>query len=240
MQLELLWKFMQVDMQADRFENEMRQSPNRQKLLKHRNFLFEQQNNMKRIEGEISAMNDRMEAVSDEAQRLEGLVRAQSEALEAKPPEALSEIEKQAAQLQKLVDSLARYEQELAQMRKTAETRDRQQREIRVRAAKAKAEYDQVKQVYDVEFKRDSAQLAQYKADVERESKKVDAGLLKRYQNIKQHATPPMAVLVGDQCGGCYMSLPSVMLKQIRDGEAIVECDNCGRILYVPPEENNG
>jgi predicted nucleic acid-binding Zn-ribbon protein len=59
---------------------------------------------------------------------------------------------------------------------------------------------------------------------------------MERYANIKQHATPPMARLVGGQCGGCYMSLPSVTLKQIQTEGRIVECDNCGRILYLPPE----
>ena len=33
MQLDDLWNFMQVDMEADKFENQMRLSPNRQKLL---------------------------------------------------------------------------------------------------------------------------------------------------------------------------------------------------------------
>ena len=33
MQLDTLWQFMQVDMEADGFEAKMRQSANRQKLL---------------------------------------------------------------------------------------------------------------------------------------------------------------------------------------------------------------
>ncbi len=237
MQLDLLWKFMQVDMEADRFENEMRHAPNRQKLLKNRNFLVEQQNNMKRIEAEVLAMGDRMEAISDEAARLDKLLSAQREAIEANPPATIEEIEKQAAQAQKLLDSLTRYEQELAKIRKDADTRERQQREIRVRAAKSKAEYDQVKQVYDGEFKRDSATLSGLKAKVEQEGKSIDPELLERYRAIKQHCTPPMAMMVGNQCGGCNMSLPAVVLREIRSGEKIVECDNCGRILYVQEEE---
>ena len=42
MQLDLLWKFMQVDIEADKFEAEMRQAPTRLKLLKQRDFLLEQ------------------------------------------------------------------------------------------------------------------------------------------------------------------------------------------------------
>ena len=32
------------------------------------------------------------------------------------------------------------------------------------------------------------------------------------------------------------MSLPSATLLELKEGNRIVECDNCGRILYI--EEN--
>ena len=237
MQLDDLWKFMEIDMEADRFETEMRQAPNRLKLLKQRNFLVEQQNNMKRIEVEVSDMTDRMEAVSDEAVRLEAALKKLTDELEANPPATHEEIQKQMAAAQKLADSLSRYEQELQKMRKDGETRDRQQKEIRVRAAKTKAEFDQLKQVYNGEFTRDTAKLNQLKARVEKEAAKIDPALLARYRAVKSHATPPMAKLNNDRCGVCNMSLPSVVLHQVRTGEKLVECDNCGRILYVPGEE---
>ena len=134
------------------------------------------------------------------------------------------------------METLVHYEQELFRVRKDSEVRDRQQKEIRVRAAKAKAEYDEIKQVYDQEFKKDSEQLAALKRKADTAGKGIKPELLERYANIKQHAAPPMARLVGGQCGGCYMSLPSVTLKQIQTEGRVVECDNCGRILYLPPE----
>ena len=73
MQLDSLWQFMQVDMEADGFESRMRQSANRQKLIKQRDFLKDQQANMKKLEGEIAVMQDRLAAVQDEAERLEML-----------------------------------------------------------------------------------------------------------------------------------------------------------------------
>ncbi len=66
----------------------------------------------------------------------------------------------------------------------------------------------------------------------EQEAGKLDPQLLAKYRSIKQHCTPPMAKLVNGQCSGCFMSLPSATLLEIRNGSRIVECDNCGRILY--------
>ena len=232
MQLDTLWQFMQVDMEADGFENKMRQSANRQKLIKQRDFLKDQQVNMKKLENDVAVMQDRFEAVQDEADRLEKVLDNLSKEIEANPPQSIEEAQKQAESVQKLLDTLTRYEQELQKMRKDADVKDRQQKEIRVRAAKTKVEFDQLKVEYDKEFKADTATLQKMRANTEQEAKKIDPALLAKYRSIKQHCTPPMAKLINGQCSGCFMSLPSATLLEIRNGERIVECDNCGRILY--------
>lgn len=232
MQLDTLWQFMQVDKEADDFETKMRQSANRQKLIKQRDFLKDQQANMKKLENDVAVMQDRLEAVQDEAVRLEKVLANLSEEISAHPPENVEEAQKQAESVQKLLDTLSRYEQELQKMRKDAEVKDRQQKEIRVRAAKTKQEYDQLKVVYDKEFKADTVTLQKMRERTEQESKKIDPALLNKYKSIKQHCTPPMARLVNGQCSQCFLSLPSATLLEIRSGERIVECDNCGRILY--------
>lgn len=232
MQLKTLWDFMQVDIAADNFEADMRKSENRQTLIRHRNFLLEQQANMKKIEQEIAVMQDRLEAVHDEADRLSGVLSAMIDEIDQNPPTDADEATRKMEAMQKLTDSLVRYEQELQKMRKDADVRDSQQKEIRVRAAKAKVEYDQIREVYDKEFKDDTAKLAQMRGDVEREAKRVDPLLLERYKAIKQHSSPPMARLADGQCCGCFMQLPSATLRLIKETDKPVECDNCGRILY--------
>ena len=236
MRLDDLWQFMQVDMEADRFESKMRQSENRQKLLKQRNFLMEQQANMKKIEADIAAMQDRLEAVNDEAQRLEKQLDALTAEIEANPPKSIEDAEKSIQAMEKMNDTLSHYEQELSKIRKDSEIRDRQQKEIRVRAARTKVEYDQLKQVYDKEYKADLAQLQQLRAGTEKAAQMVDPALLERYRAIKQHCTPPMAKLVAGQCAGCFMALPSATLLKLKEGDGIVECDNCGRIIYMTEE----
>lgn len=232
MQLDKLWQFMQVDMEADRFEAKIRQSEKRQTLIKQRNFLMEQQNNMKKLEGDVAAMADRLEAVKDEAERLSKMLTQQLTDLEGNPPKNAEEADAKAQEIQKLSDSLNRYEQELSKMHKDAESRDRQQHDIRVRAARAKADYDKLKPEYDVESKQNSAALKQLRDRTEQEAKKIDEKLLEKYKTIKQHCTPPMAKLIDGQCSGCFMSLPSATLLAIKEGDHIVCCDNCGRILY--------
>ena len=232
LQLDTLWQFMQVDMEADGFEARMRQSNNRQKLLKQRDFLRDQQANMKKLENDVAVMQDRLEAVQDEADRLEKTLAALTEELENNPPETPEDVQKQSEAVRKLLDTLSRYEQELQKMRKDADTKDRQQKEIRVRAAKTKQEFDQLEVEYDKEFKADTEKLKAMRSRTDEEARNVAPKLLEKYRSIKQHCTPPMARLINGQCSGCFMSLPSATLLDIRNGDRIVECDNCGRILY--------
>lgn len=232
MQLEKLWQFMQVDMEADRFETKIRQSEKRQTLLKQQNFLLEQQKNMARLQGEVAAMTDRLEAVRDESERLQKQLSALTQDLEANPPKSAEEADARMAPVKKLLETLTLYEQELTKIHKDANIRDRQQRDIRVSAARTKESYDALKAEYDVEFKRDRAQLKKMRERTEREATKLDATLLERYRAIKQHCTPPMAKLINGQCSGCFMSLPSATLLKLKESDALICCDNCGRILY--------
>lgn len=237
MQLEKLLEYSLVDMEAERFKGEMQKAPNRLKLLKLRDFLVEQQNNMKRIEAEVASMTERMEALRTEVARLDETVAELRKEIEEAHDDSIAELEGLIDEAQKLTGALSKYEQELQKIRKDADTRDRQQKEIRVRAAKSKAEYDQLKVVYDAEFKRDSEKLEQLKAKVEQAGKTVEPALLAKYKEIRQQSMPPVAKLINGQCMGCNMSLPSATSRHITEGGELVQCDNCGRILYIPAED---
>ncbi len=232
-QLELLWQYQQVDMEVERFEREMRQAPNRQKLLKQREFLMEQQNVVKRIEQEVAIMSDRMEAIRDEIIRLQNSVADLEAQTEKNPPETVEDARKQIQQAQKLLNTITRYESELTKLRKDADLRDRHQHEARVRAAKTRAEFDQLKKIYDVEYKKQSEELERLRARAAKAAKDIAPEMLERYKVIKKHSIPPMTRLQGDRCGGCNMSLPAAVLGQIRSGSAAVECENCGRIIIT-------
>ena len=75
--------------------------------------------------------------------------------------------------------------------------------------------------------------LAEMRAHVDEEATKVEPGMLEHYRGIKQHVTPPMAKLIDNQCSGCFVSPSNATLIKLKDGNSIVECDNCGRIIYI-------
>ena len=64
-QYELLWQYQQVDMELDQYEKEMRGNSNRKELLKHRDFLLEQQNVLKKIEAELDKKRARYDELME-------------------------------------------------------------------------------------------------------------------------------------------------------------------------------
>ncbi|MEZ4627317.1 MAG: C4-type zinc ribbon domain-containing protein [Eubacteriales bacterium] len=103
-------------------------------------------------------------------------------------------------------------------------------------ASKAKKEYDALRVQCEEEKVARAGELEQHDKKLATLAKTVDPVLLERYNKVKQHHAVPIAKIVNSKCGGCNMSLPMVMLKKIATTDGIVECENCGRILFSGDE----
>ena len=86
MNLDALWNFMQIENEAAKLENAMRQSPKRQLLLKNRNLFKDLQNSNTKIESDFEAMGTRLEELVSEHERLSALLNQHLEKLEKEPP----------------------------------------------------------------------------------------------------------------------------------------------------------
>ena len=78
------------------------------------------------------------------------------------------------------------------------------------------------------------AELAERRAERDREAEPLPADLLARYDRLrKQHDGVAVARLVGGRCDGCHLALAAAALDRIRTAppDEVVECDECGRLL---------
>ena len=102
----------------------------------------------------------------------------------------------------------------------------------KIRAAKAKNEFDKVKVTYDEEYQAAGKELEEMREAAKAKAKGIEPEFMERYETIKRRSVPPLAALYGDQCGGCNMSLPSSVSRRVKAGE-LVECETCGRLLII-------
>lgn len=92
---------------------------------------------------------------------------------------------------------------------------------------KSKQEIEAMKQDKMAEVKDLMGQLAELKKDISEE-------VLKKYNDIKKIGKMPVLVQASDDCkscGGCGMEVSSKETNILDKGE-LVDCPNCGRILY--------
>ena len=56
-------------------------------------------------------------------------------------------------------------------------------------------------------------------------------------QRLQGKTVRPAAVGIEDEkCNGCYFSLPPDLLNKVQEGDAIIKCPNCYRLLYFKEE----
>ena len=230
-QIEMLWEFQQADMEADTLENEIKRSPNRLALKKNRDFLLEQQAAVKQMEEEVSQMLDRVDVIRDAISLQQDQLKALRQKLEENPPESLDEARAFSQDAQKLVSDIQSYEQEMRRIQQDAADHERAQKEIAVKFSRVKAGYEAQKVAYEEEYREQMKALEEKRRIAQEKGKGIDPKLMERYETIKKHCVPPVAKLVNDQCGGCFMSLPSVTLRNLKAGAKMIECESCGRLI---------
>ena len=131
-------------------------------------------------------------------------------------------MKKAEAAKRELYDAMAQIEKSAAEYKETY-----------AKAAQAKKEYDAARSECEQEAAAAKPDIDKAKAAADEAAKAVDAELLARYKRIKGRYAVPMAKVENNQCSGCNMSLPTSTVKRVATGEGIVECENCGRILYA-------
>ena len=61
---------------------------------------------------------------------------------------------------------------------------------------------------------------------------RIDKRLLATYERVKKGRGDQVVVTIRKRaCGACYKGVPPQMIQEIRKGEIVYTCDNCGRIL---------
>jgi len=93
-------------------------------------------------------------------------------------------------------------------------------------------------------FDEEAGTIGQRLATARKDREEVFANLPKQlsalYTRIKTRIRDGIAVAEARNraCSACFMSLRPQVMAEIRRGEDIITCDNCGRILYVVPADS--
>ena len=230
-QLAMLWEYQLEDMKADRLANEIKRNPLRQKLEQDRSQYMEKKQQHKQIQEQVAVMADRKDAIRDAIARCEEQLKALSDRVSNDPPQDLEAVRALMNEVARCKDTIAAYEGEMKRMVKDAGDHSQRQRALNHDAASLRAEFEQLKAQYDAETPEKKAALDAQRAVAKEKAQGIDPKLMEHYNAIRKHILPPMARLIGDQCSGCNTSQPSALLRKIKSGSEIGECETCGRLI---------
>ena len=233
--MEALWSYQEAEVAKNAVEAEIRSTPARLQLNKLHKQLKNQQTVIAKLSEDIEAYEQQLTKLTDQVAKLEARLQVESGELvtikqdDESTAEEMTELKVDIERLNREVSQGVRETKALlGEIEKATE-----EYQTTVRAAsKAKKEYDTLRVQCEEERLARAGELEQHDKNLELLAKTVDPALLERYNQVKQHHAVPIAKIVNSKCGGCNMSLPMVMLKKIATTDGIVECENCGRILY--------
>lgn len=235
--LKALWDFQQADMAYDEYENALKNTETRKKLLQHQKYFQGKQQVLKNIEKESAATE---KLVAEIAAQIESIFNQ----LEEKQQE-LSELEgydledvfsqdvkEMVKECEKMKASLDKNKKKIVEIRHKLEKSNEDIIQTLKQMSASKKEFDRLKEIYGKEIEAGADEGEKLKKQAEALKKNVDDALAAKYAQIKTKWKNPVAVLNGDRCSGCNMQLPSGVVAKVKAGE-IIECDSCGRILFV-------
>ena len=234
--LDALWQYQQAELEADKLENKLKSTPARQKLNKLFNFLKEQQNAIAGIQKTLDSRQqavDKLQAQIDElAHKYElelgefKIMLNDDECTAEEMTESRRSVErimkKAEAAKRELYDAMAQIEKSAAEYKETY-----------AKAAKAKKEYDQLRAVCEQERADSAEELAAFDLKLSRIERDIDPTTMQRYRRARQHHSAPVVKVENGKCSGCNMSLPMALLKRLSAPGTLLECENCGRLLYA-------
>jgi hypothetical protein len=100
-----------------------------------------------------------------------------------------------------------------------------------------RAEVDRLLEDYDREVNSLQAELDELLAARAEIAKDVSAQMMRVYERVAQtRQGRAMSEVRGGKCTMCNLSLRPQVYADVRQGDALVVCDNCSRILFYRPE----
>jgi len=162
------------------------------------------------------------------------------EALNKKSANVKTEREMKSIQLEEEIakEQIAFANEEIARLEKIIETKKEQ-----IEAAKKSLEeIEETLEKVKAEVEEELKQIEKSRDEIFAKKEKLIASMnpkaLAFYQKIRRWAKNTTVVPVEDQaCMGCHMIISEKVYADVIKAEEIVTCPHCGRILYIPKEE---
>ena len=126
-------------------------------------------------------------------------------------------------------------EKEITKLHNEIKSISNEYEEIIKKSKIGRENFDKYKEKYTKLKNELEPKIAELKSELAKIQKDVDPKLMQKYAQKRENKIFPVFVPLSDkQCGGCRMEVSASKLGAMKNNEfGIIECENCGRIIYT-------
>ena len=234
-----LLAYQEADIEKQQIEASVRSTANRQKLNKLAKYIKQQQAVLVKLNEDMESYNasmTRMHAQHEAILKRLDLETSEFETLKGDEECTSEEMTEFRMDIEKLHREIVRLEKEIKQLFQNLDGAVTEYQKTRQQGIKAKKEYDQVKILCQKEKDESSIDMLALDKKMEELEKRVSPSLMARYKRVRMHHNIPVVEVRDGKCSGCNMGLPSLAIRRLVGENMIMECENCGRLLYADNE----
>lgn len=229
--MKLLWEIQVLDTQRCALEERLKDQSVPGELRNLKNSIDMAQEELKETREEYGRLKMEMRIFRQE----DAAMREQIACIERELQEGLSPLAGDQVTLQRvqaLKENLRRLEERCASLTAVMERIHRRIEEEAVCLFRHREKYRRLQTTYQLNMDNIRKALAQIPLTRQRLIDAVDSGLWKRYVQLRTRFQDPVARVARGACQGCGTGVPFVDLKRLKEDEGVVQCVNCGRLLY--------
>ena len=235
--LEYLLMYQKADLKKQDLENGLKTTESRKKLNRITKILREQQAILAKLTQDAESQQAALAKLVSQQQALEhdlDLNHSEMETLSADDEVTGEELTEFRQDVERLNREIGKLEKEVSALLEALDKTTEEYQKARSLGTKAKKEYDRLKAVVEVEKTDCAAAITTAEKEMDTVARQVDPTLMAKYKRARVHHSIPVVPVSNEKCSGCNMSIPMAVLKKLSAQDTIMECENCGRLLYQP------
>jgi predicted nucleic acid-binding Zn-ribbon protein len=225
-----LLNYQETDAKLRKIETTLSSSPARKKAASAKVYIEGVEENVNKLDDKAGIISSEYDAIVAEQKKItEQLAELEKAVESAEDENEIAYLAKKAEELTGVVKTICA---NISKINEEFQKVVKEYSEIKSATKKAQSQYAESKKEYDELKGSVQAEKDAIVKELEQIKKKVDPVLMEKYAKKRANKIFPIVYEVtSNVCGACRMELSMLELNKLKNGE-IIECDQCGRMLY--------
>lgn len=222
-------KYQELDNEIVRLENDLKQNSERKNIVKMQQLL-------KDCQTKLLELNEKSKKLFQEFENYTSVFNQMTENLEVVGKNLDKKDEKKIDGLidanDAITNNLMRLEKKISSIISECDSVQNEYNNIMKSARQAKASGQKSKENFANAKADIDAKIAEIQKELEKLEKVVDKQLLAKYKHKRAERSNVFVPDLNGTCGGCRMEISASKKSKLK-ADGMIECENCGRIIYT-------